>query len=80
MIRKAKKQGFHIIIKMNYLESPLSSVLRVAERFRQGGHHVPTEDVIRRFPRSLANFWNIYRELADNWILAELEDDSQKLF
>jgi len=26
-------------------------------------------DVRRRFSRSLTNFWNIYRQIADEWIL-----------
>jgi hypothetical protein len=28
---------------------------------------VPIEDIRRRFSRSLANFWHIYREIADYW-------------
>ena len=36
---------------------------------RKGGHNVPDEDVIRRFYRSIDNFWNIYRLKADRWYL-----------
>ena len=34
-----------------------------------GGHHVPTEDVVRRFYRSKHNFWYTYRNLVDQWHL-----------
>ena len=34
-----------------------------------GGHHVPTEDIVRRFYRSKHNFWHIYKNQADQWHL-----------
>lgn len=42
---------------------------RIEQRVRQGGHHVPDHDVRRRFPRSVANFWTIYRQMADDWVV-----------
>lgn len=39
------------------------------ERTKLGGHDVPEVDIRRRFPRSLTNFWNLYRPLADYWVL-----------
>ena len=39
------------------------------QRVRAGGHNVPESDIRRRFERSIRNFWTIYRELADNWVL-----------
>lgn len=36
-------------------------------RVKKGGHSVPDEDVERRFYRSLNNFNNIYKKLADKW-------------
>ena len=44
---------------------------RVAERVRRGGHHVPEEEVRRRYRRGLANFVEIYRPLADFWTLCD---------
>jgi predicted ABC-type ATPase len=41
----------------------------VAERVRRGGHHVPEEDVRRRFLRGLCNFFDLYQPLAETWIL-----------
>ena len=42
---------------------------RVRNRVRLGGHHVPTEDIIRRFYRSKYNFWHIYKNQVHQWYL-----------
>jgi predicted ABC-type ATPase len=34
-----------------------------------GGHYIPDEDVIRRYSRSLINFWNNYRLKSDYFSL-----------
>lgn len=44
-------------------------IQRIAPRVAKGGHNVPDEDVRRRFIRSNENFWNIYKNLADDWSL-----------
>jgi predicted ABC-type ATPase len=41
----------------------------VAERVQKGGHNVPERDIRRRFTRSAANFWHLYRPLCDRWVL-----------
>ena len=51
------------------LDSADACVARVSHRVRLGGHHVPTEDVVRRYRRSLDNFWNRYRFVVDRWDL-----------
>ncbi len=38
-------------------------------RIAKGGHEVAEEDVKRRFYRSLFNFWDKLKEMADEWIL-----------
>ena len=52
-----------------FLKSAETCVARVRNRVSAGGHHVPTEDVVRRFYRSKHNFWHIYRHLVDRWSL-----------
>ena len=34
-----------------------------------GGHDIPTEDIIRRFYRSKNMFWNLYKNIVDEWII-----------
>jgi predicted ABC-type ATPase len=64
---RASAAGFEITIVFVFLDSPDSCVARVRERVRKGGHHVPEDDVRRRFLRSCRNFWHYYREIADYW-------------
>ena len=68
-IERAKAVDYEVDVNCVFVADPESSVDRVAHRVRLGGHHVPTNDVIRRFSRSLSNFWRLYRPLADTWSL-----------
>jgi predicted ABC-type ATPase len=66
-LREAKTSGYRVLLYYITLPSPELAVERVALRVRQGGHHIPTPDVIRRFERSLFNFHTLYRPLVDRW-------------
>ena len=68
-ISQLKRAGYTVTIVFIFLKSPETSVARVRNRVAAGGHHVPTEDVIRRFYRSKHNFWYTYRKLVDRWSL-----------
>ena len=60
---------FHLIYL--WLSSADLAVQRVAERVRQGGHDVPAATVRRRYSRSLGNFFNIYRPIANSWLMLD---------
>lgn len=66
-ISQLKRAGYTVTIVFIFLKSPETSVARVRNRVQAGGHHVPTEDVVRRFYRSKHNFWYTYRDLVDQW-------------
>ena len=68
-ISQLKNAGYTVTIVFIFLKSPETSVARVRNRVQAGGHHVPTEDVVRRFYRSKRNFWYTYRNLVDRWTL-----------
>ena len=42
---------------------------RIKIRVLNGGHNIPKEDIIRCSYRSKKNFWNIYKNLVDEWNL-----------
>lgn len=69
MIEEMKERGYSITLIYTFLESPVICIERIKERVLKGGHHVPEEDVVRRFYRSKMNFWNLYKELVDKWHL-----------
>lgn len=60
---------FHLIYL--WLPSAEMAVQRVAARVRDGGHHIPGKVVRRRFDRSLSNFFNRYRPIADSWAMLD---------
>ena len=62
-----RKAGYRIEIVFLRLLSPQLALRRIAARVRQGGHHVPRADVLRRFVRGWQNFQNAYAPLADKW-------------
>lgn len=68
-IKEWKKQQYEIIIYYLRVPTVEFAIERVKFRVTQGGHNVPQQDIIRRFKKSLENFQNIYRPLADSWIV-----------
>ena len=68
-IEKARKLGYQIVVIYSYLDNPVLCENRIKIRVLNGGHNIPKEDIIRRFHRSKENFWNIYKDLADEWNL-----------
>jgi len=74
-LTRAREAGYHTQILFVTLESPEACIQRVRERVRRGGHHVPDEDVRRRYARSHRNFWELYRLQVDSWHLYLNADD-----
>ena len=68
-IKKLKDVGYHVSLLYVFLDTPALAIDRVRIRVKEGGHNIPQEDIIRRYYRSKNNFWNIYRNLADEWQL-----------
>jgi predicted ABC-type ATPase len=60
---------FHLIYL--WLQTPELALERVRERLKLGGHGVPEDVVRRRYERGLANFFNIYRPIADSWLMLD---------
>ncbi len=69
LIPEFKSLGFKTTLIYIYLDSSEMCIKRVKERVLKGGHNVPTEDILRRYSRSIKNFWNIYKKIVDDWIL-----------
>ncbi len=69
LIREAKASGYRFLLHYIVIGSGAQAVGRVALRVRLGGHHVPEEDVLRRFDRSRRHFIEDYLPLADEWVL-----------
>ena len=67
-LKQAAKTGFTIVLCFIGISGPDISEERVAMRVSQGGHDVPPEKLIARFPRTLANLKAAIRDLPHVWI------------
>jgi predicted ABC-type ATPase len=69
VISKLKGRNYFVKIVYVFIDSPEMASERIKIRVEAGGHNVPEDDVKRRYYRSRINFWNEYRQLADEWEL-----------
>ena len=67
-LKSAAEVGYKTILCFIRTAGPEVSEQRVAMRVSQGGHDVPTEKLVQRFPRILANLKRALRELPQVWI------------
>jgi predicted ABC-type ATPase len=63
LLRDAAAQGYTVVLCFIGLENAELSEARVAQRVVRGGHDVPTEKLVARFPRTLRNLARATREL-----------------
>ena len=78
-LRRWKKAGYRIEMIFLRLASPQLALRRIAARVKQGGHHVPRADVLRRFRRGWNNFDSHYKPLADAWAVYDNSGDAPRL-
>jgi predicted ABC-type ATPase len=63
-LKEAEKSGYTVVLCFIGLAGSETSEERVAMRVSQGGHDVPPEKLIARFPRSMANLQTAIRDLS----------------
>jgi len=68
VLAEAKSSGYEVIMFYVFLNSVDLNIERIKNRVALGGHNVPDEDVIRRFDKSIKNFWDIAK-IVDFWEL-----------
>jgi predicted ABC-type ATPase len=69
LLQSAKADGYRVHLLYVWVPSAELSLKRVAHRAAGGGHDIPEADVRRRFGRSAANFFELYRPIADRWMV-----------
>ena len=62
-LKQTVQSGYAVVLCFIGIADANTSEQRVAMRVSQGGHDVPTEKLIERFPRTLANLAAAIREL-----------------
>lgn len=69
-IKMAKAAGYEITMFYIALNDVQQNIERVAMRVKNGGHHIPTPDIIRRNETSFKHLYD-YCDLLDNLILID---------
>jgi hypothetical protein len=64
-LQRSRRYSFHLVFL--WLPSADQAIARVAERVRLGGHSIPSDTIRRRHARGIANFFALYRPIADTW-------------
>lgn len=67
-LKEAVQAGYTVILCFIGISGAETSEERVAMRVSQGGHDVPTEKLVSRFPRILANLKNAIQSLPHVWV------------
>ena len=69
MIRSWQGQGYSVKLVFLTLPSAEVAISRVGRRVHEGGHHVPSDVIRRRYEAGWRNFESRYRDLVDEWML-----------
>ncbi len=77
LIKKLKQNGWEVKLIYLYLLSVELSKKRVYERVKHGGHNIPVDTILRRYPRSLNNLLHHYAKLCDTTICMDNSNQSQ---
>jgi predicted ABC-type ATPase len=55
LIAQAQSAGFKVVLLVVCVDDPRILLARVAQRVSEGGHDVPAQRILARYPRTLAN-------------------------
>jgi predicted ABC-type ATPase len=69
LFKSLKAKGYKIHLFFLWLPDADLAVSRIKSRVAQGGHDVPVQDILRRFSRSVSNFFRLYQPFIDSWML-----------
>ena len=64
-LKRAESMGYAVVLLFIGIEGPQISDERVAMRVSQGGHDVPTDKLIERYPRVMRNLRNALLEVSN---------------
>ncbi len=75
LIKEAQQNGFAVVLLVVCLDDPQRLLARVRQRVQEGGHDVPAERILARYPRTLKNLTLAVR-CADLVMLYDSGNDS----
>ena len=79
LITRLREDGYRVHLFFLWLPTPELSLERVHDRVLAGGHLVPEETVRRRFTRGISNFFHLYQQLLDSYLIFDNSGASPRL-
>ena len=79
LISKLRADGWRVELIYLWIPSIAVSLDRVRERVAHGGHHIPSEAIIRRYPKSVYNLLYVYSDLCTSTACFDNSGDTLKL-
>jgi predicted ABC-type ATPase len=70
-VELARRKGYNIYIIFMSLRSSELSMNRVSQRALLGKHYVSLKRILKRYDRSIKNFFTIYKDLSDFWVITD---------
>jgi predicted ABC-type ATPase len=67
-LKQAESIGYTVVLFFIGTSGPKVSRQRVAMRVAKGGHDVPAQKLVERYPRTMANLASALRELPHVWV------------
>lgn len=78
-IDRAKQLDYQVTCLFFLLDSEELAISRVETRVKEGGHHIPTDVIRRRYKGGLKNFFNLFLAKVDNWLLVNNSGDNYEI-
>ncbi len=75
----SQAMGYHVTLIFFWLSSPEMAITRVKKRVQEGGHHIETEVIRRRYTRGLQNLFSIYLPLATEYLIYDNSNGKPEL-
>ncbi len=69
LFKELEKKGYKLHLFFLWIPNAELAIVRIKDRVAEGGRNVPSQDVRRRFKRSISNFFKLYQPLLNSWML-----------
>lgn len=70
-LQELQAKGYHVYIFYFWLKNSNLAYSRVRKRVKEGGHDIPRDVITRRYHRSVRNFFQLYKPIADIWFFID---------
>ena len=79
IVKEAQNKNYHVTLLFFWLENIDLAIERVKSRVLEGGHHIPTDVIIRRYKNGLKNLFEIYLPIVDVAMIFDNSTDNSEL-